>query len=241
MTATRIWAIVPAAGIGSRMMTSIPKQYLTIHGRAVLAHTLDRLGSVGAIQRIVVALHPDDRLWPNLGIDKGPRLQHCDGGANRCESVLNALQVLANEAADDDLVLVHDAVRPCVSIRDINCVISAARHHPAGALLATPASSTLKKADADGNVVTTVDRSDIWEAATPQVFRYDLLRRTLAGAIAAGRHVTDESSAVEMAGYAPRLVQGSADNIKITYPEHLRMAEMILAQRGQEHLHGDSH
>ena len=238
---TKVWAIVPAAGIGSRMMTSTPKQYLNLNGRAVLAHTLDRLARVAAIRQIVVALHPDDRLWANLGIDEGPRLIHCDGGANRCESVLNALQVLEGEAIADDLVLVHDAVRPCVSVSDIEHVIGAAMEHPAGALLAIPASSTLKKADKQGNVIATLDRSDIWKAATPQVFRYDLLRRALTDAIAAGDNVTDESSALEMAGYAPRLVQGSADNIKITYPENLRMAEMILAQQDQERLQGDSH
>lgn len=240
MTGT-VWAIVPAAGIGSRMMISTPKQYLNINGRAVLAHTLDRLGSVAAIRQIVVALHPEDRLWPNLDIQEGPRLRHCHGGANRCESVLNALQALTDEAAADDLVLIHDAVRPCVSVSDIEHVIGAALEHPAGALLAIPASSTLKKADQHGNVLTTIDRSDIWKAATPQVFRYDLLRRALADALAAGSNVTDESSALEMAGHAPRLVQGSADNIKITYPENLRMAEMILARQDQENMHGDSH
>lgn len=240
MTAT-VWAVVPAAGIGSRMMTSTPKQYLPINGRAVLAHTLDRLGRVASIQQIVVALHPQDRLWQRLGIEEGTRLRHCHGGANRCESVLNALAALQDEAAADDLVLVHDAVRPCVSVSDIEHVIAAAAEHPAGALLAIPASSTLKKADRDGNVISTLDRSDIWKAATPQVFRYDLLRHALAEAIAAGRAVTDESSALEMAGHAPRLVRGSADNIKITFPEHLHMAEMILARQTREHSHGDRH
>ena len=240
MTAT-VWAVVPAAGIGSRMMTSTPKQYLPINGRAVLAHTLDRLGRVASIQQIVVALHPQDRLWQRLGIEEGTPLRHCHGGANRCESVLNALAALQDEAAADDLVLVHDAVRPCVSVSDIEHVIAAAAEHPAGALLAIPASSTLKKADRDGNVISTLDRSDIWKAATPQVFRYDLLRHALAEAIAAGRAVTDESSALEMAGHAPRLVRGSADNIKITFPEHLHMAEMILARQAREHSHGDRH
>jgi len=240
MTAT-VWAVVPAAGIGSRMMTSTPKQYLPINGRAVLAHTLERLGRVTAIRQIVVALHPQDRLWQRLGIEEGVRLRHCDGGANRCESVLSALAALQDEAADDDLVLVHDAVRPCVSVSDIEHVIATAAEHPAGALLAIPASSTLKKADQHGNVITTLDRSDIWKAATPQVFRYDLLHSALTGAIAAGFTVTDESSALEMAGYAPRLVRGSADNIKITFPEHLHMAEMILARQERDRSHGDRH
>src|SRR5690606_18427757 len=134
-----------------------------------------------------------------------------------------------------------DAVRPCVSLKDIKGVIEAAQQHASGALLAIPASSTLKKADAHGNVVATVDRSDTWEAATPQGFRSHLLRWALSGGVAAGRQVTDESSALEMAGYAPQLVRGSADNIKITYPEHLHMAEMILKQQGRVQLPGGYH
>lgn len=230
-----IWAIIPAAGVGSRMQTEEPKQYLQINGQAVLAHSIARLEAVAAVERIVVALHPQDDRWATLGLPTGPRLQTCIGGADRCHSVLNALNALnalSDHVQPDDWVLVHDAVRPCVSIGDIEHLLEAVTDHPIGGLLAVPVSSTLKRAGPDGNVSATVDRAHLWQAGTPQVFRYELLHTALTEAIAAGELVTDEAAALELAGFAPRLVRGRADNIKITYPEDLVLARLILAAQG---------
>ncbi|MES3006258.1 MAG: 2-C-methyl-D-erythritol 4-phosphate cytidylyltransferase [Pseudomonadota bacterium] len=230
-----IWAIIPAAGVGTRMQAAAPKQYLLINGQAVLAHTVARLNAVSSVERIVVALHPQDDRWATLGLYSGPRLQTCVGGADRCHSVLNALNALREDGQEDDWVLVHDAVRPCVSVSDIERLLAEVADHPVGGLLAVPVSSTLKRAGPEGDVSATVDRTDIWQAGTPQVFRYGLLHRTLTEAIAAGTLVTDEASALELAGFAPRLVRGRADNIKITYPEDLLLARLILeAQRLEE-------
>ena len=229
-----IWAIIPAAGVGTRMQTEEPKQYLQINGQAVLAHAIARLGAVAAVERIVVALHPHDERWETLGLQTVPRLQTCIGGADRCHSVLNALNALREHAQVDDWVLVHDAVRPCVSVEDIERLLAEVAVHPIGGLLAVPVSSTLKKAGPDGNVSATVDRTHLWQAGTPQVFRYELLHTALTEAIAAGELVTDEASALELAGFAPRLVRGRADNIKITYPEDLLLARLILEAQGLE-------
>lgn len=227
-----IWAIVPAAGIGTRMLATTPKQYLLVNGRSVIDHTLARLLSVAQIEGVVVALHPQDGLWTFLGVKDNARVTTCAGGDDRCQSVLNALQALQGRAEDDDWVLVHDAVRPCVRRSDIEHLLKVIESHSVGGLLAVPVSSTLKRARADGNVAGTVDRSDVWQAATPQAFRYAALRSALASAIAQGSLVTDEASALELAGHAPVLVQCSADNIKITYPEDLTLAGLII--RAQE-------
>jgi 2-C-methyl-D-erythritol 4-phosphate cytidylyltransferase len=229
-----IWAIIPAAGVGTRMQTEEPKQYLQINGQAVVAHAIARLGAVAAVERIVVALHPHDERWQTLGLQTGPRLQTCIGGADRCHSVLNALNALHEHAQVDDWVLVHDAVRPCVSVEDIERLLAEVAVHPIGGLLAVPVSSTLKKAGPDGNVSATVDRTHLWQAGTPQVFRYELLHTALTEAIASGELVTDEASALELAGFAPRLVRGRADNIKITYPEDLLLARLILEAQDLE-------
>lgn len=223
-----IWAIVPAAGIGARMMATTPKQYLQVNGKSVIAHTLSRLLSAEQIDGIVVALHPQDELWHSLGSLDNSRVTTCAGGADRCQSVLNALHALQGRAREADWVLVHDAVRPCVRTSDIEHLLRQIEHHSVGGLLAIPVSGTLKRASADGNVAATVDRNDMWQAATPQAFRYAALLSALSAAIADGSLVTDEASALELSGQAPMLVQCSADNIKITYPEDLTLAGLIL-------------
>ena len=227
-----IWAIVPAAGIGARMMVTTPKQYLQVNGSSVIAHTLARLLSVTQINAVLVALHPQDELWSTLGVAEDARVTTCAGGADRCLSVLNALHALQGRAREGDWVLVHDAVRPCVRRSDIEHLLHEIEDHPVGGLLAVPVSSTLKRARIDGNVAATVDRSDVWQAATPQAFRYAALSGALSAAIANGSLVTDEASALELGGQAPKLVQCSADNIKITYPEDLTLAGLIM--RAQE-------
>ncbi len=223
-----IWAIVPAAGIGARMNSDTPKQYLLLGEHSVIAHTLHRLTELEDLGAIVVALHPQDRLWHTHGVALTDRLMTCSGGEQRCESVLNGLYALAGLAGDDDWVLVHDAVRPCVRLEDIETLLREIDNHPVGGLLGVPVSSTLKLANEQGDIVATLPRDDMWQASTPQAFRYAQLREVLEQSVAKREFVTDEAAAMEKAGYAPRLVRGSADNIKITYPDDLRMAQVIL-------------
>lgn len=158
----------------------------------------------------------------------------CAGGRERSDSVLNALQSLQGLADEQDWVLVHDAVRPCVRLDDIARLLQEVADHPCGGLLAVPVSSTLKRSDAAGDIVATLPRDHVWQAATPQAFRLGALRQALQAAVQAGVAITDEASAMELAGHAPRLVRGSADNIKITYPEDLLLAELILAAQQRE-------
>lgn len=235
-----IWAIVPAAGVGARMMAITPKQYLPLGGRTVMEQTLRRLSDIADLRGIVVALNAHDSWWPSLRVAENPEISTCLGGETRCQSVLNALNYLSTRAHENDWVLVHDAVRPCVKIDDIERLVAAVSTHPAGGILGTRVSSTLKRANGGGidfapTISTTVERTDVWQASTPQVFRFGMLRSALAEAIVKGALVTDEASALELAGHAPLLVQCSADNIKITYPEDLPLAELILlAQQRQQ-------
>ncbi len=230
-----VWAIVPAAGIGSRMQSELPKQYLPLNGSSVIAQTLQRLSGIPSLKGIVVALHPRDSLWQSHGPALSEGLMICTGGEQRGQSVLNALDALAGLADDDDWVLVHDAVRPCVSLKAIETLLIEIAEHPVGGLLAIPVSSTLKLANAQHDVVATLPRDDMWQASTPQAFRYGKLRQALQHALFNGHAVTDESSAMELAGYHPRVVRGNADNIKITYPEDLYLAQIILqAQANSE-------
>jgi len=229
-----LWVIVPAAGIGARMGSAVPKQYLALGGRTVLEQTLQRLAAIPNLARIVVALHADDEVWPSLTLPAGVTVTVCPGGAQRGQSVLNALQHLRDFADHDDWVLVHDAVRPCVRVAEISSLLDEIAQHPCGGLLAVPVSSTLKRAGASGDVAATLARDNVWQASTPQAFRYGPLRLALENALRCEVEITDEASALELAGYAPRLVRGSADNIKITYPEDLFLAEQILEAQRRE-------
>lgn len=221
-----IWSIVPAAGSGRRFGGDLPKQYCDLLGRPVLAHSLSRLLAVEAIRQVVVALHPEDDHWRGLAVFGEERVVTVAGGAERADSVLAALASLEEVAQDEDWVLVHDAARPCVTVADIRRLIEAVGDHVVGGLLASPVSDTLKRAGDDGQVVETVERRDLWRALTPQMFRFGPLLQSLREA----GPVTDESAALERAGYRPLLVEGSAANIKITHRSDLALAAMILAQ-----------
>lgn len=229
-----LWVIVPAAGVGARMGGTTPKQYLPLAGQTVLAQTLQRLAQLPGLGRIVVALHPEDPCWQAQSLPPRLPLSTCAGGRERSDSVLNALQSLQGLAEEQDWVLVHDAVRPCVRLNDIARLLQEIEAHPCGGLLAVPVSSTLKRSDAAGDIVATLPRDHVWQAATPQAFRLAALRQALQAAVQAAVAITDEASAMELAGHAPRLVRGSADNIKITYPEDLVLAELILAAQQRE-------
>ncbi len=229
MTAVRYWAVLPAAGVGARMRADRPKQYLPLAGRTVIEHSLDRLLDHPAIAGGVVALAADDPYWPDLGYAPAKPLWTAPGGQERADSVLNALQVLARHAGADDWVLVHDAARPCLRRDDLDRLLAQGAAHAVGALLAVPACDTLKRADALGQVAQTLDRDGLWHAQTPQMFRLHALREALQGALQAGAKITDEASAMEWAGQAPLLVEGHADNLKITRAEDLALAAFYLA------------
>ena len=216
------WAVIPAAGVGARMAADRPKQYLQLGGRTILEHSLGCFLDHPGLKGLVVSLAIDDPYWPTLACATDPRIQRADGGSERSGSVLNALlQLNALGASDDDWVLVHDAARPNLSRDDLDKLLAELADDPVGGLLAVPARDTLKRIGADGRVAETVDRSLIWQAYTPQMFRFAALHRALADALVAGVAVTDEASALEWAGQAPKLVEGRADNLKITRPEDL--------------------
>jgi 2-C-methyl-D-erythritol 4-phosphate cytidylyltransferase len=216
------WVVIPAAGIGSRMRADRPKQYLQLAGRAILEHTLDCFLDHPRLKGLVLSLAADDPFWPALPCATDPRIQRVEGGAERADSVLAGLLRLVELGAQEgDWVLVHDAARPNLARSDLDRLLAELADDPVGGLLAVPARDTLKRIGADGRVAETVDRSLIWQAYTPQMFRFAALHRALADALVAGVAVTDEASALEWAGQAPKLVEGRADNLKITRPEDL--------------------
>jgi len=225
----RHFAIVPAAGSGSRMAAARPKQYLSLLGRPLIHHALSVLCAAPAIDAVFVVLSVDDTEWATHDWSAlGPKLRplFC-GGATRADSVLGGLRAIAGEAAAGDWVLVHDAARPCLAPWHVDKLVRELAHDEVGGLLAVPVADTLKRADAHRHVRETVPRDSLWQAQTPQMFRYAMLRRALEGA----REVTDEASAIEAAGLRPRLVQGDATNLKVTYPLDLHLAEWILENR----------
>lgn len=221
-----MWAVVPAGGRGARMGSELPKQYLQLAGASILEHTLQRLLGEPRILGIVVALAAGDDLGRTIVAPHAPRVQVAAGGAERCHSVLNGLDALP--AADEDWALVHDAARPCLRPMDLARLIDQLAADPVGGILGVPVRDTLKRCGAGGAIDATVDRASLWHALTPQMFRVGLLRAALREALAAGRLVTDEAQAVELAGHTPRMVEGHGDNLKITRPEDLPLAEWYL-------------
>ena len=222
-------AVIPAAGAGSRMGAEIPKQYLTLAGQTVLEHSLDVLLACERIATVVLVLSADDERWPEIKDRyKDSRVETVTGGAERCHSVLNGLEHLAGTAGVDDWVLVHDAARPCVRRQDIEMLMTRLEDHAVGGLLGVPVADTMKQVDSDSMILKTVERDGLWRALTPQMFRLGPLRDALQQAIASGVMVTDDAAAMEMAGYRARMVEGQADNIKITRPADLQLAEFYL-------------
>ncbi len=213
------------------MGASIPKQYLQLCGKAIMCHTLDRLTAVGSVAGIVLALGAEDEYWQGIAYRAEKPLVTVTGGEERCYSVLNALRWLLEQERAPEWVLVHDAARPCVRTDEVERFITAMRSSPHGGLLGVPLSDTIKRSNAGGEVIATVERGGLWRALTPQMFRLQALHDAITRAIAAGELVTDEAAAMELAGYAPRLVEGSADNIKVTRPVDLKMAEFFLGQQ----------
>lgn len=228
-----IWTIIPAAGVGSRMQADRPKQYLELLDSTVIEHTLDIFLGHARIEGVIIAISQEDPYWGKLDIAGHPHLTRVDGGAERCHSVLNALSWLAeNDAKSDDWVLVHDAARPCLRQEDLEQLIDQVSGEGQGGILGIPVRDTMKQSAADGrHIDSTVDRSHLWHALTPQMFRLGELKQALEDALNDGFLVTDEASAMEHAGQAPLLVRGHADNLKITIPEDLALAEFYLRRR----------
>lgn len=210
------------------MGSGVPKQYLRLCGRTVIEWSLAPFLKLQECAGGVVALADDDHRWSALPLSRDSRVATTVGGAERSSSVQQGLLALRGRAEANDWVLVHDAARPCLSGEDLGRLIDAVRDDEVGGLLASPVIDTLKKSGADGRVSATVSRADLWRALTPQMFRYEVLDRALAEAARRELAVTDEAQAVELLGLWPRLVAGSADNIKITVPEDLARAEQIL-------------
>lgn len=210
------------------MRSDRPKPYLYLGQRQLIDITLERLLSVGCIDRIRLALHPKDRWWADTDSARSSRILPYTGGAERDESVRAGLDQIRPQAAPEDWVLVHDVARPCVSIADIEALLAAISEDPVGGLLAAPVVDTIKQVAEDGRVDGTADRSRLWRALTPQVFRFGILDQALKQARETGIRVTDEASAVEALGLRPQVVAGRSDNIKVTTPEDLSLAAWFL-------------
>jgi 2-C-methyl-D-erythritol 4-phosphate cytidylyltransferase len=225
----RYYAIVPAAGSGSRFGSGRPKQYLNLLGHPLIHHTLAALVACPDIDRVWVVLSPEDSEWERYNWSElGPKLEtlRC-GGATRADSVSNGLKAAAMVAADDDWILVHDAARPCLSKEMLAALFDELADDPVGGILAVPVADTLKRADGEQRVAATEPRDGLWQAQTPQMFRYGLLHEALEKC----REVTDEAGAIEALGLKPRLVRADATNLKVTYPADLVLAAMILRGR----------
>jgi 2-C-methyl-D-erythritol 4-phosphate cytidylyltransferase len=221
------WAVVPAAGVGKRMNADRPKQYLELAGKTVIEHTLLRLLSAEVFTAVAVAISEEDPYWPDLDVSAHKKIITAAGGKERADSVLSALKAIRTVASDDDWVLVHDAARPCITTIDIHHLIDSLKTDEIGGILALSSHDTLKSVQGDNIIVGTLDRSHIWRALTPQMFRYGLLKNALE--VAEGNTaITDEASALELQGMQPKIVEGRPDNIKITRPEDLALAQFYM-------------
>ena len=236
-TVPRCYAVVPAAGTGSRMRSAMPKQFLPLDDETVLVRSLRQLLACERIAQVVVTLGEWPASVPRPDVLDDPRVMTTTGGASRAESVLSGLQCLLGRVPDDSLVLVHDAARPCVRSLDINRLIDQVLRDPVnGGLLAIPVQDTLKRAAEGERSEETVDREGLWQAQTPQMFPLVSLRDAIVSGLEQRLAITDEASAMEFAGFRPQLVEGRSDNIKITRPADLALADVyIKLQAGELH------
>lgn len=230
-----VWAVIPAAGTGSRMQSDTAKQYLRFQEKTILEHCLDRLLTHPRIEGAVVVTAEDDRLWNELKYHSDKPVISTGGGQERHHSVYRGLVELQHRMGNDVTALVHDAVRPLVSHTDLSRVIDAAQQHDGGAILASKVADTLKLQADDMSITNTLPREGLWRALTPQVFHLPVLLNALEKVVKNKLTITDDAQAVEMAGFAPILVLGNADNFKITTPGDLALAEHVwLNQRDQK-------
>jgi 2-C-methyl-D-erythritol 4-phosphate cytidylyltransferase len=229
----KYWALVPAAGLGRRLGAKTPKQYLKLHGKEVLSWTLQTLTALDFLEKIVLVLHPEDNYFATYMAQEFPDVLLVMGGDERQDSVANGLEFLAGLADSNDWVLVHDAARPCLLAKDVNKLISCLKEDKVGGILATQVKDTLKRSDESLTVVKTLKRNEHWLAATPQLFRFNILLDALTRAKKSGFTATDEAAAVEAIGLPVKIVEGRSDNLKITSQEDLALAEFLLKQLGK--------
>lgn len=226
----KLIALIPAAGSGTRVGEALPKQYIALNGEPMIAHAVRALQSVSTVSEVIVVLSPHDTHWDSHA---APHVAHTRtlrvGGDTRGMSVRNGLVALEKQLQDDDWVLVHDAARPCVDPSLVEKMIATLKDDAIGGLMALPLADTIKLADPNQRVAKTLPREGIWRAQTPQIFRYGLLRR----ALEAMPNATDESQAIEALGYSPRLFEGDAANIKVTFPSDLAVASGWLSRQAK--------
>ncbi|MEE8731030.1 MAG: 2-C-methyl-D-erythritol 4-phosphate cytidylyltransferase [Rahnella inusitata] len=227
----KVIAVLPAAGIGSRMQAECPKQYLSIGGKTLIEHSIRALLHNHQVTKVIVALSPHDTQFASLPIAQDPRIAVVIGGSERAESVMAGLEA----AGERGWVLVHDAARPCLHPDDLNNLLAISTSSKTGGILAAPVRDTMKRGETGLQAIAhTVDRQDLWHALTPQFFPLELLKICLRRALNEGAVVTDEASAMEYCGYHPVLVPARADNIKVTRPEDLALAEFYLTRISHE-------
>jgi 2-C-methyl-D-erythritol 4-phosphate cytidylyltransferase len=233
MSTPKVHALIPAAGRGTRYGGAVLKQYLPVNGKAVLAHAIRAFQFHPMITGITVVLADDDQLFESAVGQLTAVVDTVTGGDTRAQSVRNGLQFITDSHPEDEWVLVHDGARPCLSAHSLDRLLEQGLQSPDGAILAMPVSDTLKRAGDEKEITDTVDRSGLWAAQTPQLFRVEALARAIDAAQEAGCELTDEASAMEFVGAKPKLVMGSVANIKITYPVDLAIAEALLTRKEQ--------
>ncbi len=236
MKNNQYWAIIPAAGIGKRMQADKPKQYLRLIEKTVLEHTLDKLLSLDEITGVVLSINKDDEYWPTLNYKNIKPVFIATGGIERSDSVYNSIERLQEIVGltEDVHVLVHDAARPCVRAEDIQKLIKLTANSDDGGLLALPVRDTMKRTQDNNQIDKTVKREGLWHALTPQMFRLDILLQALNNAKKLNQSITDDASAMELFGFSPLLIEGHEDNIKITRPFDLTLAEIFIKNQQAE-------
>ncbi|MCW5588454.1 MAG: 2-C-methyl-D-erythritol 4-phosphate cytidylyltransferase [Legionellales bacterium] len=223
------WVIIPAAGLSARMQLDIPKQYLSICHYTILEHAANVFLNIPEVIQLMIAVHPDDERWKLTALATNPRCQFIVGGKHRAQSVLHALRALKNRANPEDWVMVHDAARPCLQVASILKLLNHCQQENSGAILGLPVRETLKQVK-NNKIITTIDREQLWQAQTPQCFRYQELTLALEHAENNQLSVTDEAMAMELAGFKVGMIMGDANNIKITYPGDELLAQVYLKE-----------
>ncbi|MBN6521641.1 2-C-methyl-D-erythritol 4-phosphate cytidylyltransferase [Acinetobacter pittii] len=224
---TKLWAVIPAAGSGSRFSKTELKQYQYIQNTTVLEHTVRRISQL-PLNGYVLAIGTQDTFAQTLAFHDMDKAHFCMGGAERVHSVLNALNHLLTFADENDWVLVHDAARPCVTIECLNALVEQAIKSNHSAILAIPVRDTLKQVRVDNYINKTISRDSLWQAQTPQIAKIGKLKKAIEYALENNIAITDEASALEYMGETVQVVMGRSDNIKITYPDDLELARLIL-------------
>ena len=229
-----VWAVVPAAGTGSRMAAEVPKQYLLVNGIPILEYPLRALLACPDIRGLVVVLDPSDRRADSVQSLSDPRVFRAAGGSERADSVLSGLQAVGPHAGPNDWVLVHDAARPCISVSVLRKLIDHTLESGVGTVLAQASTDTLKRVSSNLRVSESLDRRVIWRAQTPQMFRLSELETALSSALSDQQPITDESMAMELSGFPVSILEGPSSNIKVTLPVDLEFAEIILRRMAAE-------